>query len=195
MVPAELVARNGQILANRAELGRGHSSNLGALDTSPPMIPPDTVSFQTAGASPAAGRGVEQFRDGAAAIDVLLAEIGPRDARLIDAVLDLRMLCTAHNDAAACVAQLMRVRRLLDGRCDLAFYRVCYWARTVLRIQVRSGRGMYWISRRLPTDAARVDEIINTALAALYPDSIPLSAQVRFVFVAQPAPSSWIGAL
>jgi hypothetical protein len=79
----------------------------------------------------------------------------------------------------------------LDGRCYLAFYRVRRWARRVLRVQVRSGRGAVWISRELPSDAARVDEIVNTALAAAsHSGSIPATAQARFVFAVKPSPPS-----
>jgi hypothetical protein len=149
------------------------------------------ASLHAATRSPMAPGMYWPLQDGAAALDELLAEAGPRDTKLIDAMLDLRVLCTANKDAGACVEQLMRVRRLLDGRCYLAFYRVRRWARRVLRVQVRSGRGAVWISRELPSDAARVDEIVNTALAAAsHSGSIPATAQARFVFAVKPSPPS-----
>lgn len=123
------------------------------------------------------------FHDGAATLDLLLADLGPQDAQLFDAVLDLRSLCTAREDAVACIEQLFRVRRLLGGRHYLAFYRVRCWARRLFRIEVRSGRGEPWISRGIPLDAARTGEIVNAALAALAnAGCVAETAHVRFAF-------------
>lgn len=126
------------------------------------------------------------FHDGVATLDMLLAELDPRDPILFDAALDLRSLCVTGQDPAACIEQLFRVRALLEERHYLAFYRVRCWARRALRIQVRAGRGSPWLARELPLDGARLDEIVNTALAALAtPDgAIPDAAHIRFVFAA-----------
>lgn len=128
------------------------------------------------------------FHDGLATLDLLLAELDPRDTALFDAALDLRSLCAAGTDATACVRQLFKVRALLDERHYLAFYRVRCWARRALRVEVRAGRGSPWIAREFPLNGARLDEIINASLAALACDdgSIPASAHVRFV----PAPAA-----
>jgi hypothetical protein len=124
------------------------------------------------------------FHDGAATLDLLLAELDPRELQLFDAVLDLRSLAAAGEDAGACVEQLFRVRRLLGGRHYLAFYRVRCWARRVLRTEVRAGRGQPWVAHALPLDCARADEAINIALAAwATSDCLPVSAHVRFAFV------------
>src|SRR5688500_1492298 len=64
------------------------------------------------------------FHDGAATLDLLLAELDPRDREVFDAALDLRFLAVAGEDAGACAAQLFRVRQLLADRHYLAFYRV-----------------------------------------------------------------------
>ena len=127
------------------------------------------------------------FHDGPATLDLLLAELDPNDTVLFDAALDLRSLCAAGEDAAACVEQLFRVRALLDERHYLAFYRVRCWARRSLRIQARAGRGAPWVTRELPLDSARLDEVINAALATFATDEgvIPASAHIRFV----PAPA------
>jgi hypothetical protein len=123
------------------------------------------------------------FHDGVATLDLLLAELDPRDSALFDAALDLRTLCVAGAEPAACVEQLFRVRWLLGERHYLAFYRVRCWARRTLRIEVRASRNAPWIARELPLDGARLDEIINASLASLVtPDgTIPESAYVRFV--------------
>ena len=124
------------------------------------------------------------FHDGAATLDLLLAELDPAETALFDAALDLRSLCMAREDAGACVAQLFRLRTLLDGRHYLAFYRVRCWAHRVFRIEARSNRMMPWRACPLPLDAARLDEVVNAALAAAAGlDGVTAaSAHVRFTF-------------
>jgi hypothetical protein len=124
------------------------------------------------------------FHDGVATLDLLLAELDPREHRLFDAVLDLRSLATG-DDATACVTQLFRVRTLLEGRHYLAFYRVRHWARRAFRIEVRAHRNAPCHSCQLPLDGGRLDEIVNLALAPLAEDGvIPAAAHVRFTFSA-----------
>ncbi len=129
------------------------------------------------------------FHDGAATLDLLLAELDPRETTLFDAVLDLRSLFADADEPTACLTQLFRVRRMLGGRHYLAFYRVRCWARRALRIEVRASRNLPWITRELPLDGARLDELVNASLAALAsPDgAIPESAHVRFTFTTTPA--------
>jgi len=124
------------------------------------------------------------FHDGLATLDLLLAELDPQDTELFDAVLDLRSLAEGVNAPEACVEQLLRVRRILAGRHYLAFFRVRCWARRTFRIEVRAGRTLPWIARELPLDCARVDELVNTSLAAVAnaDGEIPASAHVRFAF-------------
>ncbi|MES2693900.1 MAG: hypothetical protein V4773_10540, partial [Verrucomicrobiota bacterium] len=85
-----------------------------------------------------------------------------------------------------CLEQLFRVRRLLGGSHYLAFYRVRCWARRAFRIEVRAGRGAPWLTRQLPLDGARLDEIVNCSLALLADSDgvIPSTAHVRFAFAA-----------
>lgn len=133
-------------------------------------------------ATPAANTGLCPFHDSIATLDLLLAELDPRERNLFDAVLDLRSLATGHN-ATACLAQLFKVRALLDGRHYLAFYRVRCWAQRAFRVEVRSRRGQTALLRELPRDGARLDEIVNSSLACLATDGeIPAGAHVRFVF-------------
>lgn len=124
------------------------------------------------------------FHDGAATLDLLLAELDPREVALFDAVLDLRSLLESSADPAACLTQLFRVRRILGDRHYLAFYRVRCWARRVLRIEVRASRTQPWITRELPLNSARLDELVNASLAAVADADgvIPESAHVRFAF-------------
>jgi hypothetical protein len=125
------------------------------------------------------------FHDGVATLDLLLAELDPRETSLFDAVLDLRSLATAGTDALKCLEQFFRVRALLAGRHYLAFYRVRHWARQTFRIQARSARGAAWATQPLPLDCARIDEAVNGALATLADqDALPTSAHVRFAFAA-----------
>ncbi len=132
--------------------------------------------------APAARGGLCPFHDGLATLDLLLAEIDLRDTALFDAVLDLRSLA-AGRDAGACLAQLFKVRSLLDGRHYLAFYRVRCWAQRTFRVEVRSRRGEATLLRGLPRDGARLDEIVNASLACLAQDGeIPAGAHVRFIF-------------
>lgn len=135
-------------------------------------------------AAPAAPTMVCPFHDGAATLDMLLAELDPRDLTLFDAVLDLRSLFASGDEPSACLTQLFRVRRLLGDRHYLAFYRVRCWARRALRIEVRASRHQPWIARELPLNSARLDELVNTSLAAVADADgvIPESAHVRFTF-------------
>jgi hypothetical protein len=126
------------------------------------------------------------FHDGATTLDLLLAELNPLERDLFDAVLDLRSLCTARNDALACLEQFFHVRSLLGDRHYLAFYRVRCWAQRTFVVSTRSCRQADWASQRLPLDCARFDELLNTALAALADasGSIPAAAHVRVDFAA-----------
>lgn len=127
------------------------------------------------------------FHDGAATLDLLLAELDPRERELFDAALDLRSAAAAHN-AAACAALLFRVRSLLAGHHYLAFYRVRCWARRALRLEVRAHRQADPLVRAFPLDAARFDEVVNSALAPLARDGeLPAGAHVRVVFAAAEA--------
>jgi hypothetical protein len=123
------------------------------------------------------------FHDGAATLDGFLAEIDPRDTALFDAALDLRSLCRARAEPEACAAQFFRVRRMLDSRHYLAFYRVRRWMSRFLRVEVRAHRAAPWLARALPLDGARLDEVINAALAAVADEGgIPATAHARFAF-------------
>lgn len=122
------------------------------------------------------------FHNGLATLDLFLAELDPRDHALFDAALDLRSIA-ASADAAACIEQLFRVRALLDGRHHLAFYRVRCWARRTFRIEVRAQRGAAATVSDFPLDGGRLDEVVNSALAAVAQDGeLPAGAHVRFVF-------------
>ena len=122
------------------------------------------------------------FHNGLATLDLFLAELDPADRALFDAALDLRSLA-AGQDAAACIEQLFRVRALLDGRHYLAFYRVRCWARRMFRIEVRAHRGATALVRDFPLDGGRIDEVVNSSLAAVAADGeLPAAAYVRFVF-------------
>jgi hypothetical protein len=127
------------------------------------------------------------FHDGPETLDGLLAEISPRENELLDAALDLRQLITQREDAEAVLAQLFRLRGLLDGRHYLAFYRLRCWLQRLILVQARAYRGEVWQTFLLPLDGARIDEIIDSTLARLVdgPDVIP-GAHVRFVFAAMP---------
>lgn len=123
------------------------------------------------------------FHDGVATLDLLLAALDPRERALFDAVLDLRGLATERRDAAACIAQFFRVRALLDGRHYLAFYRVRCWARRAFRVEARASRAFAAVVSDFPLDAARVDEVVNSALAPLARyGALPAGAHVRFAF-------------
>lgn len=127
------------------------------------------------------------FLSGPGTIDLLLAELTPAESDLFDAVLDLRSLVAAGTDALACVEQLFRVRALLEGRHHLAFFRVRRWAQQAVQFEVRADRNGAWQLREFPLDCARLDELINGALASLEltPAAAP-AAHVRFRF-ARPA--------
>lgn len=123
------------------------------------------------------------FHNGVATLDLLLAELDPRETQLFDAALDLRTLAAAREDAMGCLSQLLRVRRLLGGRHYLAFYRVRCWAKRALRIEVRPHRGQGWVPLEFALDCARLDEIVNAALARIAHDgNIPSTAHARFAF-------------
>lgn len=147
-----------------------------------------TQSFQSSNASRSTQTTSRcPFHDGVATLDLLLAELDFSDRTLFDAVLDLRSLA-AGQDATACVAQLFRVRALLDGRHYLAFYRVRCWARRTFRVEVHTMRGLAVLTHELPLDGGRLDEVVNSSLAAIASDGvIPATAHVRFVFAAAAA--------
>ena len=143
-----------------------------------------TATFPALGYAPPARAMLCPFHNGVATLDLLLAELDPQETELFDAVLDLRSLSATDTAPESCVEQLLRVRRILAGRHYLAFYRVRCWARRTFRIEVRASRTLPWLSRELPLDCARVDELINSSLAAVAnaEGEIPESAHVRFAF-------------
>lgn len=123
------------------------------------------------------------FHDGAPTLDLLLAELDPGERELFDTVLDLRSLFVGGGSAEECVRQLFLVRYLLGGRHYLAFYRVRCLAARIFRIQVRLDRGSPWTDRPFPVGGARVDEVLNDAVASLAFDAeLPDFAQARIVF-------------
>ncbi|MBA4136116.1 MAG: hypothetical protein C0518_02225 [Opitutus sp.] len=121
------------------------------------------------------------FHDGAATLDGLLAELGVGECELFDLALDLRSLLADGRDAEACLVQLFRLRACLDGRHYLAFYRVRRWVQRRIVAQVRPDRTAPWITRELPLDAARLDELVNSCLASLDLAG-PALPRVRFTF-------------
>lgn len=129
------------------------------------------------------------FLDGPLTLDGLLAELGTGDAAAFDVALDLRGAMVAGLDARECVALALRLRRALDGRHYLAFYRVRRWLSRTIELQARPWRGESWRRYALPLDCARLDEVENTAVARLASElgcDQPLSlAQVRFAFCRQ----------
>ena len=123
------------------------------------------------------------FHAGAATLDLLLAQLDPHETELFDATLDLRTLAVARYDAAACIAQLFRVRRLLAGRHYLAFYRVRSWAKRSFRIEVRPHRNEAWQGCEFAVDCGNLDEAVNTALATLARNNaVPAGSHARIVF-------------
>jgi hypothetical protein len=141
-----------------------------------------SASSPTAAPRGAASSELCLFHDGLATLDLFLAELDPRGRTLFDAALDLRSLA-AGTDARACVEQLFRVRALLDGRHYLAFYRVRCWARRAFRIEVRTHRAAAVLVRDFPLDGGRLDEVVNSSLAAVaHAGELPATASVRFVF-------------
>jgi hypothetical protein len=145
-----------------------------AFTSTPPSVAPTL---------PAARAIPGSYQEGAVAFDQLLADVNSHDARLVDAILDLRSVCLAGIDAEACMTQLFHVRHLLGGRHYLSFYRIRRWARRSLSIEVRADRWASWLSCSFPLNCARLDEAVNTAIAARLPhgpgDGPP---EVRFVF-------------
>lgn len=145
-----------------------------------------TVTLLSSGSAPAPHATASElclFHNGLATLDLFLAELDSGDRALFDAALDLRSLAASRTDAFACVEQLFRVRALLDGRHYLAFYRVRCWARRAFRIEVRTHRGAALLTRDFPLDGGRLDEVVNTALAAAsHNGELPAFAHVRFVF-------------
>src|SRR5690606_16387342 len=101
------------------------------------------------------------FFDGPLSLDLLLGELGTEDAQALDLALDLRSTIAAGADAGACVDLALRLRRALDGRHYLAFYRVRLWLQRLIVVQVRAWRGDDWKSYPLPLNSARIDEIKN----------------------------------
>lgn len=129
------------------------------------------------------GRGGLRIGDGASIVDLLLSAVNPHDRHLVNAILDLRNLAAEGSDATACLEQLFRVRRLLRGRHQAAFYSVDAWARHSLHVEVRADRGAPWLAFEIPADSIRTEQIANAALAQVARgEDIPSTAQVRFVF-------------
>ena len=120
------------------------------------------------------------FHDGVATLDLLLAELDPRDIELFDAALDLRSLAMTAVDAQACLEKLLELRARLDGRHYLAFYRVRCWARRTFRVEVRSRRGEPLRIFELPIDCARMEEVVDSSLSEAGAAEGP--AHVRIVF-------------
>ncbi len=124
------------------------------------------------------------FHDGPETLDALLGAIDPSESRLLDALLDLRALIRAGEDAEACLSQALRVRQLLDGRHYLAFYRLRHWLRRVIVAEARCNPTEPWQAFPLPLDCGRIDEVVNGCSAQLLGERLACAGiELRFVFL------------
>ncbi|MFT3828450.1 MAG: hypothetical protein QM691_01965 [Opitutaceae bacterium] len=128
------------------------------------------------------------FHDGPETLDLLLAELRHGDPALVDLSLELRSAMTAQTDADRCLHLLFALRKALDGRHHLAFFRVRAWMRRRIVARIRPGRASPWHVVALPLDCARYDELVNRTLAVLAADEHgwPATAALEFVFVDLP---------
>ncbi len=129
------------------------------------------------------------FHDGPETLDLLLAELRQADSAAVDCALELRHAATVQTDADHCLHLLFALRRLLDGRQHLAFYRVRCWMRRLLVAELRPDRLTNWQPCPLPLDCARYDELVNRCLATLADEvgNWPPTAELRLRFVSASA--------
>lgn len=131
---------------------------------------------------PAAGT---DARGPTAALDGLLAAMGPREGEAIDLALDLRFAYRQRHDAAACVELAFRLRRALGDRHYLEFYRVRSWLSRVLSVEMRCPRAADLMRFPMPLLAGEPITLEKACLrrwAGERPGSAPHLAQIRLVF-------------
>jgi len=74
-------------------------------------------------------------------VDVLLHEQADKDPALTDALLDLKFALTHRRDVEEILHVFCNLRRRLEKRYYLAFYRLRRWLENQLEAQVSPGRG------------------------------------------------------
>ncbi len=119
-------------------------------------------------------------------VDVLLHEQADKDPALIDALLDLKFALTHRTDALEILRIFCGLRRRLERRYYLAFYRLRRWLENQLEAHVSPGRG--YAPRVFPVVlSARTSGGIRDSVREAARQSDPLfsataSLRVDFVF-------------
>lgn len=118
-----------------------------------------------------------------AVIDELLRTQGTVRGEEVDALLDLRWLLNHREDAEAALAQFCTLRRAMEERHYLAFFRLRRWLENHISVTA-------WVSRNLPE--RKVPFALNNfcleairsrcVLAARQPGEPLLGARVKFAF-------------
>lgn len=131
--------------------------------------------------APAAPR--RASRTAVCVVDELLSTPGAVSGEEVDLLLDFRFQLRARNDADATLRLFCELRRRLEGRHYLAFYRIRRWLETNLVAEVRSCQAAEARIVSLKLDHYCVEAIRRVALCAgLRKEGVLLAPRVRFEF-------------
>jgi hypothetical protein len=121
-------------------------------------------------------------------IDGLLQATGSVRGEEVDALLDLRWHLRHRADAEAALRLFSQVRRALEERHYLGFYRLRKWLEGHIEVRVRICRGGPERSAALVLDNYCLEAVRSRCLrAALQPGEMSMLPRVRFAFVPVPA--------
>jgi hypothetical protein len=120
-------------------------------------------------------------------VDALLRESGDVRGEEVDSLLDLRSLLRRRENAEAALAVFCQLRRTMEERHYLGFYRLRRWLENQVEVAFAAFRGAP--ERRLPLRLSGycLEAVRSTCLlAALQSGEKILAPRVRFHFVAVP---------
>lgn len=116
-------------------------------------------------------------------IDSLLREIGGVRGDEVDALLDFRFLLRHRENAEGALAMFCQLRRTMEGRQYLAFYRLRRWLSDQIEVHVRVRRGEPERTSPLRLDCFCLEAVRCQALRSSVADGEPvLAPRVRFCF-------------
>jgi hypothetical protein len=116
-------------------------------------------------------------------VDGLLRETDAVRGEEVDSLLDLRSLLRRRENAEATLALFLQLRRSMEQRHYLAFYRLRHWLQNEIQVNVRVRRGELERTCKLKLDCYCIEAVRCQSLRAVLGLNEPvLAPKVSFAF-------------